>query len=161
LDALLPRLSIESFGPLLDAIGSSPSRAVRRRLLDWLAQSPVDIGPLVIARLSDQRWYVARNMLVLLQRSGRVPSGFSPDRWTRPADPRVRTEAIRLQLSLVSEKMHGVRAALNDTDPRVVRLGLAAIPPDCPSDVINRVVDWAVDASAADDLRHVAVQRRG
>jgi hypothetical protein len=161
LDALLPRLSIESFGPLLDAIGSSPSRAVRRRLLDWLSQSPVDIGPLVIERLNDERWYVARNMLVLLQRSGRVPTGFSADPWTRHADPRVRTEAIRLQLSLASEKMHGVRAALNDTDPRVVRLGLAAIPPECPGDVIDRVIDWAIDATAADEVRQFAVTTIG
>jgi hypothetical protein len=161
LDALLPRLSIESFGPLLDAIGSSPSRAVRRRLLDWLAQSPVDIGPLVIARLNDQRWYVQRNMLVLLQRSGRIPAGFSPGPWTSHTDARVRTEAIRLQVSLASEKMDGVRAALNDTDPRVVRLGLAAIPPDCPGDVIDRVIDWAVDVAAGEDLRQFAVTTLG
>jgi hypothetical protein len=161
LDALLPRLSLESFGPLLDAIGSSPSRAVRRRLLDWVAQAPLDIGPLVIARLSDQRWYVQRNMLVLLQRSGRVPQGFSPGPWTRHNDARVRTEAIRLQLALPSEKIDGVRAALDDDDPRVVRLGLAAIPPDCPREVIDRTIDWAVDAKAGADLRQFAVTTLG
>jgi hypothetical protein len=161
LDALLPRLSLESFGPLLDAIGSSPSRAVRRRLLDWLSQAPVDIGALVIARLNDQRWYVQRNMLVLLQRSGRIPEGFSPGHWTRHNDPRVRTEAIRLQLALPAEKIEGVRAALNDEDPRVVRLGLAAIPHECPEDVIGRVIDWAVDTKASEDLRQFAVTTLG
>jgi hypothetical protein len=161
LDALLPRLSVESFGPLLDAIGSSPSRQVRRRLLDWVAQAPVDIGALVIARLNDERWYVQRNMLVLLQRSGRIPAGFSPGRWTRHKDVRVRTEAIRLQLALSSEKIEGVRAALHDEDPRVVRLGLAAIPSDGPGDVIDRVIDWAVDAGASEDLRQFAVTTLG
>jgi len=161
LDALLPRLSVESFGALLDAMGSSPSRQVRRRLLDWVAQAPVDIGPLVIARLNDERWYVQRNMLVLLQRSGRIPSGFSPGPWTRHKDARVRTEAIRLQLASSSEKIQGVRAALNDDDPRVVRLGLAAIPADCPGDVIDRVIDWAVDTKAGEDLRQFAVTTLG
>jgi hypothetical protein len=161
LDALLPRLSIESFAPLLDAIGSSPSRAVRRRLLDWLSQAPIDIGALVIARLNDQRWYVQRNMLVLLQRSGRVPEGFSPGHWTRHKDPRVRTEAIRLQLALPSEKIEGVRAALNDEDPRVVRLGLAAMPHECPDDVIDRMIDWAVDTKADQDLRQLAITTLG
>jgi hypothetical protein len=161
LDALLPRLSIESFAPLLDAIGSSPNRAIRRRLLDWLSQSPVDIGALVIARLNDQRWYVQRNMLVLLQRSGRIPEGFSPSRWTRHKDPRVRTEAIRLQLALPAEKIEGVRAALNDEDPRVVLLGLAAIPHQCPGDVIDRVIDWAVDTQASEDLRQLAITTLG
>jgi hypothetical protein len=161
LDALLPRLSVESFGPLLDAMGSSPSRQVRRRLLDWVAQAPVDIGPLVIARLNDERWYVQRNMLVLLQRSGRIPPGFSPGPWTHHKDPRVRTEAIRLQLAMSSEKLDGVRAALDDEDPRVVRLGLAAIPSDCPGDVIDRVIDWAIDTKATEDLRQFAATTLG
>lgn len=161
LEALLPRLSVESFGPLLDATSSSPSRAVRRRLLDWISQAPVDIGPLVIARLDDQRWYVQRNMLVLLQRSGRIPDGFSPDKWTRHDDPRVRTEAIRLMLAQESQTVDGIRAALHDTDPRVVRLGLAAIAPDAPDDVIDRVIDWAVNTKAADDLRQFAVATLG
>ncbi|HEY7186675.1 MAG TPA: hypothetical protein VH436_09010 [Vicinamibacterales bacterium] len=161
LDALLPRLSLESFGPLLDAMGSSPSRQVRRRLLDWLAQAPVDLGSLVIARLNDERWYVQRNMLVLLQRSGRIPPGFSPGPWTHHKDPRVRTEAIRLQLAMSSEKLDGVRAALDDEDPRVVRLGLAAIPSDCPGDVIDRVIDWAIDTKATEDLRQFAATTLG
>jgi len=161
LDALLPRLTLESFAPLLDAMGSSPSRTVRRRLLDWLSQTQVDITPLVVARLNDHRWYVQRNMLVLLQRSGRIPAGFSAAQWTQHSDPRVRSEAIRLQLLLPREKSHGIRAALDDADPRVVRLGLAAIPNECPADVIDRVIDWAVDRQASQDLRVLAVTTLG
>lgn len=157
LDALLPRLSLESFGALLDAMGSSPSRPVRRRLLDWLSQTDVDIRPLVIARLDDPRWYVQRNMLVLLQRSKRIPDGFSPVRWTRHTDARVRTEAIRLQLALPNEKAQGIRAALDDPDPRVVRLGLAAIPPDCPDDLLDRVIDWAVAPDSSQEIRLISV----
>jgi hypothetical protein len=161
LDALLPRLTLDSFGPLLDAMGSSPSRTVRRRLLDWLSQTQVDISPLVVARLNDHRWYVQRNMLVLLQRSGRIPAGFSAAQWTQHSDPRVRSEAIRLQLLLPREKQHGIRAALEDADPRVVRLGLAAIPNECPADLIDRVIDWAVDREASQDLRVLAVTTLG
>jgi hypothetical protein len=74
----------------------------------------------------------------------------------------VRTEAIRLQLAMSSEKLQGVRAALDDEDPRVVRLGLAAIPADCPGDVIERVIDWAVDTHATDDdLRQFAATTLG
>lgn len=161
LDALLPRLAPESFGPLLDAMGSSPSRAIRRRLLDWLSQTNVDITPLVIERLHDHRWYVQRNMLVLLQRSGGVPAEFSAEEWTHHKDPRVRSEAIRLQLLLPHDRENGIRAALDDSDPRVVRLGLSAIPNECPSDVIDRVIDWAVDHQASDELRVLAVSTLG
>jgi len=111
--------------------------------------------------LNDPRWYVQRNMLVLLQRSGRVPAGFSAGPWTRHDDPRVRTEAIRLQLAQSSEKVDGIRAALDDHDPRVVRLGLAAVGQDCPAEVIDRVIDWAVDTNAGGDLRQFAVTTLG
>jgi hypothetical protein len=157
LDALLPRLSLDSFGALLDAIGSSPSRAVRRRLLDWLAQTDVDINALVIARLDDPRWYVQRNMLVLLQRAKHLPEGFSPARWLRHKDARVRTEAIRLQLAMPHEKVQGIHAALDDSDSRVVRIGLAAIPQDCPPDLLERVINWAVAPESSQEIRLIAV----
>jgi hypothetical protein len=38
LDHLLPRLSIEGYEPLLEALGASPNRMVRRRLLDLLSR---------------------------------------------------------------------------------------------------------------------------
>jgi hypothetical protein len=70
LDHLLPRLSVEAFEPLFEALCSSPSRTVRRRLLDSLSRTQVDIVPLVVARLNDDRWFVQRNMLMLLTRRG-------------------------------------------------------------------------------------------
>jgi hypothetical protein len=73
----------------------------------------------------------------------------------------VRTEAIRLQLLLPRDKENGIRAALDDSDPRVVGLGLSAIPNECPADVIDRVIDWAVDRQASDELRVLAVSTLG
>jgi hypothetical protein len=161
LDAILPKLSAESHGPLLDAIGSSPNRAVRRRLLDRLAQTPVDIGPLIVARLKDDRWYVQRNMLMLLERTGHVPAGFSPHAWTMHSDPRVRTEAIRLQLSLPGERELALRTSLEDGDPRIVRLGLAAIPQECSPNLVHRVIALAGDSALGQEIRFLAVTTLG
>jgi hypothetical protein len=142
-------------------MGSSPNRAVRRRLLDRLAQTTVDIGPLVLARLEDERWFVQRNMLVLLERSARVPDGFSPARWTKHADARVRIEAIRLQLASPQERDTGIRAALGDADPRIVRLGLAAVQQRCPRDLVSRVIALSSDATLDPDVRVMAVTAIG
>jgi hypothetical protein len=157
LDHLLPRLSIEGYEPLLEALGASPNRMVRRRLLDLLSRTPVKIAPLVIERLNDERWYVQRNMLMLLARSRQVPPSFSVVPWTKHPDPRVRSEAIRLQLTLAHEYDLGVDAALNDPDPRIVHLGLTAIRDECPPQLIDRVIDLALASDLGEDSRLLAV----
>ena len=157
LDQLLPRLSVEGYDPLLEALGLSPSRIVRRRLLDLLGRAPLDITPLVIARLSDARWYVQRNMLMLLARSRQVPRTFSAVPWTQHPDARVRSEAIRLQLTMAHERDLGVDAALNDPDPRIVHLGLTAIGDTCPAPLVDRVIDLALASDLGEDSRLLAV----
>jgi len=157
LDQLLPRLSIEGYEPLLDALGSSPSRIVRRRLLDLLGRTPVDISAPVIARLNDERWYVQRNMLMLLARSRHLQQHFSVVPWTQHPDARVRSEAIRLQLLLPNERHLGVDAALNDADPRIVHLGLTAIGDTCPPALVDRVIDLALADDLGQDSRVLAV----
>ena len=157
LDHLLPRLSVEGYEPLLEALSSSPSRIVRRRLLDLLGRTPVDISPLIIARLNDERWYIQRNMLTLLARSGHVPPSFSVVPWTQHTDARVRSEAIRLQLQLPHERDLGVDAALNDPDPRIVHLGLTAIGDVAPVRMIDRMIDLALASDLGEDSRLLAV----
>jgi hypothetical protein len=157
LDQLLPRLPIEGYEGLLEALGSSPSRIVRRRLLDLLSRTNVDISPLIIARLNDERWYVQRNMLMLLARSRNLPRSLSVVPWTQHADARVRSEAIRLQLMLPHERDLGVHAALNDPDPRIVHLGLTAIRDECPPALIDRMIDLALASDLGEDSRLLAV----
>jgi HEAT repeat protein len=157
LEHLLPRLSLEAYDPLLEALSSSPSRIVRRRLLDLLGRTPVDISPLIIARLTDERWYVQRNMLTLLARSRNLPQSFSVMPWTHHADPRVRSEAIRLQLLLPHERDVAVDAALNDADPRIVHLGLTAMGDTASPRLLDRVIDLALTSDLGEDTRLLAV----
>jgi len=156
LNHLLPRLSLEGYDPLLEAVGSSPNRMVRRRLLDLLSRTTVDISSLIVTRLTDERWYVQRNMLMLLARRGNVPLTFSVVPWTHHADSRVRSEAIRLQLMMPHERHLGVDAALNDPDPRIVHLGLTAIQ-ECPPHLVERVIDLALASDLGDESRLLAV----
>ena len=145
LDHLLPRLSVEGYEPLLEALGASPSRTVRRRLLDLLGRTQVDISPLVIARLTDERWYVQRNMLMLLARS-RTSAG---DVLRRPVDEASRRAgALRGAPPAADAAARARRWAsspsLTDRDPRIVHVGLTAIRDECPPQLVEYVIDLAL-----------------
>jgi hypothetical protein len=145
LDSLLPHMTKEGYELLLDALASADNRATRRKLIDRLTRTAPDLGLAIAARLRDDRWYVQRNMLVLLDRSGRVPPGFSPAPWTVHEDPRLRSEAM------------AIATALADPDPRVLGLGLAAIQEDVPPAHADRVLAIAEDAQADDEVRLLAI----
>jgi hypothetical protein len=100
-------------------------------------------------------------MLILLERLARVPEGFSPAPWVMHEDPRVRSEAIRLQLKLPHERGQAIVHALEDLDPRVVHLGLTALQFAVPEDLLPRVLNLAVDADLDDDIRTLAVKVAG
>jgi hypothetical protein len=161
LDGLLPFMSPRDYDVLLDALCSSPSRLTRRKLMDRLARTPADIGTGVIYQLEHGPWFVQRNMLMLLQRRDRLPAGFSPEPWTHHEDPRVRNEAIRLQLMMPEERDLAVRLALDDRDPIVVLLALTAIQSSCPPNFADRVARLALDPAQDEEVRRVAVQALG
>jgi HEAT repeat protein len=121
----------------------------------------VDIATLAIERLEDQRWFVQRNMLVLLHTSGRAPSSFSAVPWVTHSHPHVRYEAIRLQLTIPRERLRALRTALSEADPRFVRLGLVALQHKCPPELVSFVIRVANDSKASEELRTLAVQVLG
>ena len=157
LDGLLPFMSVEGFQALLDVLASSENRATRRKLIDRLARAALDTGPYIAARLEDGRWYVLRNMLLLMERSGHIPEGFSATRWTTHQDSRVRYEALRLQLTIARERDRAVRTALEDEDPRIMRLGLATLQQECPPSYAEAVTQMAGDPHADSEVRLLAI----
>ena len=158
LDALLPSMTIEEHEPLLHALANSDSRITRRRLLDRLGQSPLDLSSPIAARLADPRWHVLRNMLLLLERTGRVPQGFSARPWLTHDDWRVRYEAVRLALTLPADRDVAVRAALAERQPRIIAVGLSALPGECPPALAGLVAGLASDTTLPDDTRVLALR---
>src|SRR5206468_2270034 len=67
LDRLIPHVGYAAAEPLLDALAVAQSRGARRGLLAQLVRLGAGIGPLVVRRLEDDRWYVIRNLLALLE----------------------------------------------------------------------------------------------
>jgi hypothetical protein len=161
LDQLLPMASIEAYPTLLDALADSNSSATRRQLLDRLPRTALDVGPLIASRLDDPRWYVVRNMLVLLQRVRPLPAGFTPFRYANHPDVRVRLEAIQLGLGLPAERDRALEHAFKDADVRIIRLGLTALQQDCPMGVAPLVIGVVRNPKMSDELRVLAAQALG
>ena len=105
---------------LLEVLAHEEDRARRHRLLDLLA----GLGPAVVrdasALLADSRWYVVRNMLVLLRRVGDPGSVPAVRRCCEHADLRVRLEAIRNLFAFDQELPRELlRRAIRNSDPRL------------------------------------------
>jgi len=104
LDRLLGRVGLEAADLLLDFLATAEERAVRRALLDRLVTLGAVLGPRLAARLGDERWYVVRNLLWMLDRLPALPPDFSPGPFSAHADARVRREALKLRLKVLAER---------------------------------------------------------
>src|SRR5687767_1636081 len=148
-DQLVARLKLAAADPLLDALEASASRAVRRKLLELLGQLGPETATVITARLPDERWFVVRNMLMLLADIGdqNVEVGTS---YARHADGRVRREAIRILVGVPATRERAICAGLDDSDERVVRVALQAASGRCPLSAVailqRRVTEGTLDA---------------
>jgi hypothetical protein len=122
---------------LLDALGKAGARGFllalaeekdksrRRRILDLLVSLGPVIAPPARDLLADERWYVVRNMIVLLQRVGDGSALADIRRAADHHDLRVRLEAIKWLLAYDPEVPGDLlEKAINDPD---LKLAEAAI----------------------------------
>ena len=161
-DRLVARLDpAAAAGSLLAALATAEARATRRALLDRLVRLGSPVVPLVIARLGDQRWYVVRNLLGLLQDLPGLPADFSAAPFAAHDDARVRREALRLQFRLPAERDQALVAALRDDDPRALQFALHAARQGCPPAALPVVIARARDRALDPDLRVLAIRVLG
>jgi hypothetical protein len=160
-DRIIPRLGAGAADPLLDALAEAQIRATRRAILDRLIRLGPILGPSITARLADERWYVKRNLLSLLDELPDLPVGFSALQWLTHHDPRVRLEALKLGLKSPDERELVITKALADADGRVVRLALIAALRGVPPPTVPRIIALATNHQAPADLRVLAIRALG
>jgi hypothetical protein len=161
LERVVPRVGLAAAAPLLDALTAAESRGTRRGLLAQLVRMGPEIGPLVAARLPDERWYVTRNLLALLEELSALPAGFSAARYVEHADARVRWQALKLQLKQPAERDAALLVALRASDARTVRLALTVARDGCPPAAVPLLAVRATDPQLTTDLRVLAVRALG
>ena len=160
LDWVVRRLGARAADPLLDVLGASTSRATRRKVLGLLAQLGPALGPAAVARLPAAPWYFQRNLLILIDRLGAWPDGFSLSPYAGHADARVRREAVRMLLRTASagQRDAAILTALGDPDEQVVRLALGAAADACPPAAIPRLARRVTERELEADLDLLAIK---
>jgi len=160
-DRLLPRLGERAADPLLDTLAEAEVRATRRAVLDRLKGLGPALGPNITGRLGDERWYVKRNLLTLLDELPKLPAGFSALQWLSHEDARVRLEAFKLGLKAPEERDRAIIQALADPEPRLTRMALIAARQGIPARAVPRVIALANNRQIPWELRLQAIRVLG
>lgn len=160
-EAFLARCGPEHAGVLLDVLADSDARSVRRAIFDRLVEMGDEVGRAVIERLDDDRWYIRRNLLALLNEMEELPRGFDPRPFLDEEHPEVRHEAISLALRSSHSRAAAIRNALDDPHSRTVIMGLTALREDCPPELAPRVVAAARDDDLTWTVRVHAIRALG
>ncbi len=145
--ALVPEL-LHHLGPtavrhLLGVLAETDNRRLRHLLMDLLAR----LGPAVVrdatALLADPRWYVVRNMLLLLRRVGDPGSVPAVRKCADHADLRVRLEAIRNLFAFDPEVPRELpRRALTHPDPRQAEAAMELAGEHGIAEAVAPIVDY-------------------
>jgi hypothetical protein len=160
-EPLVRRLGIDSADALLDALAESPHRATRRRLLQWLNALGPAIGANVMARLDSPRWYVQRNMLVLLGAMSVRPSDFTPRAYLGHPDARVRREALKIALRVPELRDEATSRGLGDADEQNLRMAIASALDGCPPAALPFVERQLDGRSHSPELRVLLIRAVG
>ena len=161
LDRLVERMGDAAVAPLMDEMAECEVRVVRRAALDRLARLGAPAAAEAVRRMGDERWYVVRNLLLVLHGAGPWPAGFSPAPQLRHADERVRREAFKLAFRIPDERPRALSLALVDADAQVNRIALAECAADCPAAVLPLVCRRADDPATDAELRLLAIRVLG
>ena len=123
---LLDTLGTAAARTLLLALSEEQNRSRRRRLFDLVSSLGARIVPQVIEFLSDERWFVIRNMILLLRSVGDRTSLPEIRLLAQHPDLRVRLEAIKTLLAFDKDVPQPLLAdAINARDPKVAETAIA------------------------------------
>ena len=157
LDGIVAHMGIDAAPPMFDVLAESESGQTRRLLVGRLAGLGPGIGVHILERLSDDRWFVVRNLLGILGELGDLPDGFDGTEFLKHPDARVRREGMKVMVKLPSGRERAISQAIADEDQQTVRLGLTAALEGCPDTVVPQVVMQATSGSTG-DIRVLAVR---
>ncbi len=158
IDRLLPIMGHNAADPLLDALSESTSRSTRWKLLARLAGLGPEIGPNLVARLDDKRWYVVRNMLSLMGTLPSWPTDFRPAALAQHEHEMVRLEALKLCMKQPQLRDIAVVEALSDGRDRLTTLGVAEAEVSFPQAAFPHLVRLSLDSGLESRIRVPAIR---
>lgn len=126
---LLAAIGRHAVAPIVELLGTEEDSTRRRALIDLM----VDLAKLeieaMIPHTRDRRWYVVRNLVVVLGRAGRKEAIPTLIGLTKHADHRVRSETLRALVTLAGrEAAPQVWIAVSDANDRVQLTAVGLLP---------------------------------
>jgi ribosomal protein L29 len=156
--ALIDRLGAAAVDPLFEVLAASDDLGVREAALGALCGLGEAAAARAVALLPDAPWYLQRNLLLLLGRTGHWPDGFSPARYAEHADPRVRREGVKLLLESPGTRDAGLAHGLADPDPGITAVALGAALEHCPPALLPLIERMARDPARRSAHRVLAIR---
>jgi hypothetical protein len=152
LDLIFDRMDPATLAPvLMQVLMESESRSTRLGVFKRLAAMELPVLEHLIAQgLEDERWYVRRNMLALLNEKGEYTETVSPGRFARHGDPRVRREALLLWMRTPGERDRAVCVALAEKDERSVRAAITEAEKGVPEPAVPLIARRALEPLPSD-----------
>jgi HEAT repeat protein len=152
----------EALDAVFEFVATCEARVVRRALLDRLERLGPHVATIAARHLDDNRWFVVRNMLMLIAEVKERPAGIDVKRFLSHPDPRVRFEALRVATGRPDDAAEAIATVLaNERDPRVLWQALSELREYCPAWCVVPLEQVVLDASLAENLRVVAVRVLG
>jgi hypothetical protein len=158
LEQLVKMGGVASIEPLLDALATSEARGTRRLALEHLISLGTAAAEAAVKRLSGAPWYLARNILILVRRTGVLPQDWAPSEWAQHSDPRVRREAIRLMLDHPAWRERAIVMGIRDDDETVARAALIAAAHGCPRSAVAPALRRLREGTFDDELAPLAIR---
>lgn len=125
---VIDRLGSVATRNLLFALAEEKNRSRRRKIFDAVASLGSIMVPEAKLLLADPRWYVVRNMIVLLRTVGDRTSLPEIRRFAHHSDLRVQLEAIKSLFALESNVPRDLlEKVLHDPDPKLAETAIALV----------------------------------
>jgi HEAT repeats len=113
---------VEIIPIFLDLLETEENLSVRKRLLEWIVQCGPEVIPLAVQRLKSPKWYVVRNMLVLLKDLRAKEALPDIARCLRQDSPKLKMAALQAIEAVgkgTDSFYQALAIALRDPDPAV------------------------------------------
>lgn len=125
---LLEAMGTAATKTLLVALAEEDNRSRRRRLFDFASSLGSVIVPDAAHLLSDSRWFVVRNMILLLRSVNDRTTLPEIRKLAQHPDLRVRMEAIKTLIALEPAVPRTLlEAAIHDRDPKMAETAIALV----------------------------------
>lgn len=126
--AIFTGLGSRAIPPLLDRLKEEEHLSARRRLISALIQQGASAVPFLLQALDDPRWYVVRNVALILGHIGGEEAVGPLSRQLRHQDHRVRREVVLALGRIGSPKVSTpLLEALKDQDPVACQYAISAL----------------------------------